>query len=121
MPGTTTRTTAGCWPTWSGGPGASDVPLVVEGAGVLDCHLYRQDAALVLHLVNLDQGGAWQGRLQELTPAGPFGVRVRVPSGVATTSARLLVAGAEQETVHEDGWVSFEIERIADHEVVVLS
>lgn len=65
------------------------IPLSVEGAGVLDCHLYRQGQTIVLHLVNLDQGGAWQGRLQELTPAGPFTIRLPFER----ERAELLVAG----------------------------
>lgn len=92
-------------------------PLEVTGAGVLDCQLYRQKGALVLHLVNLDQGGAWQGRLEELTPAGPFTVRVRG----AGTRARFLVAGREVEVSTEDGWITVEVDRIADHEVLVFS
>jgi hypothetical protein len=95
-----------------------DIPLAVEGAGVLDCQLYRQGDALVLHLVNLDQGGAWRGRLEELTPAGPFTVRVRA-EGLGR--AAFLVAGGEAEVKDEDGWITVEIARITDHEVVVLS
>ncbi|MET9023256.1 alpha-amylase family protein [Actinopolymorpha sp. NPDC004070] len=98
-----------------------EVPLAVEGAGVLDCHLYRKGASLVLHLVNLDQGGAWRGRLQELTPSGPFEVRVRPPAGVSPTRAEFLVSEGDSELGLDDGWVTFGVERIADHEVVVLS
>ncbi|HZC25522.1 MAG TPA: Tat pathway signal protein, partial [Actinopolymorphaceae bacterium] len=97
-----------------------DVPLAVEGAGVVDCHLYRQQETLVLHLVNLDQGGAWRGRLEELTPSGPFMVRVRVPDGLAPSTASLLVDGRTAEVSSAAGWVSFEVARIADHEVVRL-
>ncbi|MGW1343933.1 alpha-amylase family protein [Kribbella sp. NPDC002412] len=93
------------------------IPLQVEGAGVLDCQLYRQGDAHILHLVNLDQGGAWRGRLEELTPAGPFTVRVRA----AGTQARFLVAGAEAEVTAQDGWITVGVDRITDHEVVVLS
>lgn len=93
------------------------IPLSVEGAGVLDCHLYRQGQTIVLHLVNLDQGGAWQGRLQELTPAGPFTVRLPFER----ERAQLLVAGGEAEVSVEDGWITVEVARVTDHEVVVLS
>jgi len=95
-----------------------DIPLAVEGAGVLDCNLYRQGEAVILHLVNLDQGGAWQGRLEELTPTGPFTVRLRAPESVRR--AEFLVAGGEVEVSGEDGWFRFEVARITDHEVVVL-
>jgi hypothetical protein len=93
-----------------------DIPLSVEGAGVLDCHLYRQGEAVILHLVNLDQGGAWQGRLEEFTPAGPFTVRLRA----AGTRAVFLVSGGEVEVSGQDDWITVEVARITDHEVVVI-
>ena len=36
------------------------IPLRVEGKGLVDCHLYRQDNRLILHLVNLTSAGAWR-------------------------------------------------------------
>jgi hypothetical protein len=92
------------------------IPLRVEGAGVLDCQLYRQGERHVLHLVNLDQGGAWRGRLQELTPAGPFTVSVKATG----RRARFLVSGGEVEVNEQDGWITVGVDRITDHEVVVL-
>jgi hypothetical protein len=94
-----------------------DIPLQIEGAGVLDCQLYRQGDTLVLHLVNLDQGGAWRGRLEELTPSGPFTVRIRAQG----SRARFLVSGVEAEVNEQDGWITVGVDRITDHEVVVLS
>jgi len=93
-----------------------DIPLQVDGAGVLDCEIYRQGDATVLHLVNLDQGGAWRGRLEEFTPAGPFAVRLKANG----RRARFLVAGGEAEVNGRDGWITVEVARIADHEIVVF-
>jgi hypothetical protein len=92
------------------------VPLEVTGAGVLDCQLYRQGERHVLHLVNLDQGGAWRGRLQEFTPVGPFTVRVRAHA----RRARFLVSGGEAAVDVRGGWITVGVDRITDHEVVVL-
>jgi hypothetical protein len=94
-----------------------DIPLRVDGPGVLDCQLYRQGETVILHLVNLDQGGAWRGRLEEFTPAGPFTVTLRA-SG---SRARLLVAGGEVEVTSADSWITVVVDRITDHEVLVLS
>jgi len=96
---------------------AGEIPLEVAGTGVLDCQLYRQGDALIVHLVNLDQGGAWRGRLEELTPVGPFTVRVR---GTGRAAA-FLVGGGEVEVSSADGWTTVEVGRITDHEVVVIS
>ena len=95
----------------------ADVPLEVSGAGVLDCQLYRQGSSVILHLVNLDQGGAWRGRLEEFTPAGPFTVRVPFEFG----QVKFLVAGGEVEVSAEGGWITVGVERVIDHEVLVFS
>jgi hypothetical protein len=92
------------------------IPLRVDGPGVLDCQLYRQGDRHILHLVNLDQGGAWRGRLEELTPAGPFAVSLRVKA----SRARLLVSHQELAVQDRDGWITVLVYRITDHEVVVL-
>jgi hypothetical protein len=96
------------------------VPLQVDGAGPLDCHLYRQADRLVLHLVNLSNPGAWRQALHELIPVGPFSVSVRLPEGVGGRSARLLVGEGSASTTVADGWASFEVASIVDHEVVVI-
>ncbi|GAA1572199.1 MULTISPECIES: alpha-amylase family protein [Kribbella] len=92
------------------------IPLRVDGAGVLDCQLYRQGDRHILHLVNLDQGGAWRGRLEELTPAGPFAVSLRV----SASRARLLVSRQEAEVQRQEGWITVLVYRITDHEILLL-
>ncbi|MCL5744414.1 MAG: beta-galactosidase [Acidobacteria bacterium] len=42
---------------WAAG---GKIPLAVEGAGLIDCHLYRQQGRLILHLVNLISAGTWR-------------------------------------------------------------
>ena len=69
------------------------LPLVVQGPGLIDCHLYRQQNRLVLHLVNL------------------------------TSAHRLLlsVSGATATPVLRQGrWAQFEVKSILDHEIAVL-
>jgi hypothetical protein len=97
--------------------GSDGVPLTVEGPGVLDCNLYRQGSAVVLHLVNLSQGCVWQGRLDELLPVGPLTVTVAAGSA---GRARLLVAETETPVKQGDGRVTFTVPSVLDHEVVVL-
>jgi hypothetical protein len=47
-----------------------DIPLAVEGPGLVDCHLYRQPGRLILHLVNLTSAGTWRQPVHELIPIG---------------------------------------------------
>ena len=47
------------------------LPLEVRGPGLIDCHLYRQDQRLILHLVNLTNEGTWRapyGRVDSRWP-----------------------------------------------------
>ena len=47
-------------------------------------------------------------------------MRVRVPEGVSVNSARLLVAGKDATIGQKNRWVTFEVPKVTDHEVVVL-
>ena len=42
-----------------------NLPLAVEGPGLIDCHLYRQPGRLILHLVNLSNAGTWRQPVHE--------------------------------------------------------
>ena len=96
------------------------LPLRVEGPGLLDCHLYRQEQRLVLHLVNLTGPGAWRAPVHELLTVGPYRVAVQLPTGVTAASARTLVASAEVEAQIVDGWVHFVVPSLTGHEVIVI-
>jgi hypothetical protein len=97
------------------------IPVRVEGAGLIDCHLYRQPGRLILHLVNLTNPGAWRQPVHELIPVGPLRVQVRLSEGLSPASARLLVREAPVPVTVAEGWASYEIPTILDHEVVVLA
>jgi hypothetical protein len=96
------------------------MPLTVEGPGLLDCHLYRQRERLVLHLINLTNPAAFRPYATDLYPVGPLRVRVTKPSDLAPARARRLVAGDESPCTVEDGWITVGVERILDHEVLVI-
>ncbi|MBW3629228.1 MAG: beta-galactosidase [Gemmatimonadetes bacterium] len=102
---------------WASG---NAIPLQVQGTGFIDCHLYRQENRLILHLVNLTNAATWRGPVEELIPVGPLQLRVRVPDGVAGDRLRLLVAGRSADAVSSGGWARFELAQILDHEVVVI-
>jgi hypothetical protein len=97
--------------------GRGDVPLRVEGAGLVDCHLYRQPERLVLHLVNLTNAGTWRTPVHELIPVGPLKVHVRASGAPAVRS---LVSGRTLVAPAAGGWVSFEVPAISDHDVLVI-
>jgi hypothetical protein len=97
-----------------------NLPLAIEGPGLIDCHLYRQPGRLILHLVNLTNAGTWRQPVHELIPIGPFAVRVKAPAQVRGGRARLLVSGKTLPANWAAGQCRFAIKSILDHEVVVI-
>ncbi len=97
-----------------------DLPLRVEGRGLIDCHLYRQQDRLILHLLNLTSAGTWRSPVHELIPVGPFTLHLRLPAGIAGQGAQLLVSNRTVPLARKGDWVTFEVERLADHEVAVI-
>jgi hypothetical protein len=96
------------------------IPLAVEGSGLVDCHLYAQTGRLVLHIVNLSNAGAWRAPVDELTRIGPLRVRVELPRGLHPRQVRFLVRRGGSQAAARDGWVTFEVPSVTDHEVVVI-
>ncbi|HTL59547.1 MAG TPA: alpha-amylase family protein [Candidatus Limnocylindrales bacterium] len=99
----------------------SEMPLVIEGPGLIDCHLYRQPQRVILHLVNLTNTGTWRQPTDELLPVGPLRVSIKLPEGIRGRNLRLLVSGGTGLVATGRGWSRFEIKSILDHEVAVLS
>jgi len=97
-----------------------DIPLAVEGPGLIDCHLYRQPGRLILHLVNLTSAGTWRQPVHELIPVGPLHVRLKLPADMRGKRARLLVSGKGASVSARAGWCHFETKTFLDHEVIVL-
>jgi hypothetical protein len=97
-----------------------DMPLVVEGPGLVDCHLYRQEGRAILHVINLTNEGTWRSPIDEIIPVGPLRIRVRLPPGVRGRRARLLVSAASPSLRVADGWASVDLPAVTDHEVVVV-
>ena len=93
----------------------------MQGAGLIDCHLYRQPGRLILHVVNLTSAGTWRAPVDELIAIGPLQLRVRLPEGVPARSARRLVSAGPTPVAVKQGWAEFELKSVLDHEVVVIS
>jgi hypothetical protein len=98
-----------------------NIPLNVEGAGMVDCQLYHQPGRLVMHLVNLTNSATWRQPIHELISVGPFKVRVKLPKDVTGSRLRFLVGDQQVSPIIKNGWASFAVKSILDHEVVVIS
>ncbi len=97
-----------------------DVPLRVEGPGLVDCQLYRQPGRLILHVVNLTNAGTWRTPVHELILVGPWRMGWRLPEGVRGGTLRRLVAGGSLPVEVRDGWAHCEVPPVTDHEVLVF-
>jgi hypothetical protein len=97
-----------------------NLPLQVEGAGFVDCHLYQQQDKLVLHLVNLTNTGTWRAPVDELIRIGPLSVRVQLPAGVRGNHIQFLVSKTPTKAAIKSGWLHFNVPTILDHEVAVI-
>jgi hypothetical protein len=102
---------------WAAG---QSMPLIVEGAGLIDCHLYRQSSRTVLHLVNLTSEATWRAPLDELIPVGPFTVKIHLASPPARRAARLLVSGRDRPVRMEGEMGVVTVDAIRDHEVIAM-
>jgi hypothetical protein len=113
---------------------SDDIPLSVEGRGLLDCHLYRQSNRTILHIVNLTNEGTWRGPIDELIQVGPIKISVRLAAG-SRGAVQSLVTSKPINSVASSGsararnpagvgaglgWVNFELPSILDHEVLVI-
>lgn len=96
-----------------------EIPLQVDGPGLIDCHMYTQSGRTILHLVNLTSAATWRAPLDELIPIGPVKVHIRA-TGQVNPSAQLLVSKGTRPVALSAGIASFEVPSILDHEVVVL-
>jgi hypothetical protein len=98
-----------------------NIPLLVEGRGLIDCHLYHQPGRFILHLVNLTNTGAWRQPVEELIPVGPIKIRLRLPTGVRGRQVSLLVSNDRSKVVLDKGWAAFELYSLLDHEVAIVT
>jgi hypothetical protein len=96
------------------------LPFVVEGAGLIDCHLYRQDHRLIVHLVNLTNAGTWRPPVHELIPVGPLHITMQVPDGISAKRARLLVSSGKPRLRVAGSVAVAEIASLLDHELLVI-
>jgi len=100
-----------------------DIRLQVHGPGLIDCRLWRRTrGGWVLHLVNLNNANTWRTPVHELVPVGPLRVRIDLkPVAVdARVTARALAGGHLSGLRISEGWFEADLERIADHEVLLI-
>ena len=95
------------------------IEVRIEGPGYLDCHPYRQGERLLLHVVHLSGTDVRPGYLDEYLPVGLRRMSIDI-GDLAPRRVELRVGHEEPASVIEDGWLSLELERVTDHELLVI-
>jgi Hypothetical glycosyl hydrolase 6/Beta-galactosidase trimerisation domain len=101
---------------------ASNEPpsVEVEGPGMVDVTIWRQQKSMTIHLVNLTNPMMMKGPLREAIPIGPLRVRVRLPAGARPARAQLLTAGTALGVTPVDGVLSVTVPSVEVHEVIAI-
>lgn len=96
------------------------LPVNISGPGRLDCTIYRQGDRRVLHLVNLTDCSINPGYCEGAAPIGPIKVSLPVKSSGDDYRAELRVSGGRPGVTVKGGRIEIVIERIEDHELLVV-
>ena len=100
--------------------GDEEPSVAVDGPGVLDVTVWRQENSLTVHLVNLTNPLLMRGSFRELLPVGAQTVRVRLPEGVRAGQVRLLKSGDTPHVVQEEGCLVVTVPGAVDFEVIAI-
>jgi Hypothetical glycosyl hydrolase 6/Trehalose utilisation len=95
-------------------------PLRVQGPGVIDVALWKQQSSITVHLVNFSNPMMMKGPFREILPIGPQKVRVRLPGGVKAREVKFLVSAAKAQWRQSGEWIETTTPPIDLHEVVAI-
>ncbi|MDB5439344.1 MAG: Beta-galactosidase trimerization domain protein [Caulobacteraceae bacterium] len=95
-------------------------PLVVDGRGLLDVALWRQQNSMTAHLVNLQNPMTMRGYYREFLPTGAYRVSLALPAGAKVKSVKLLEAARSVKSRVEGGRLVVEVPGVLVHEVVAV-
>lgn len=98
-----------------------EAPVVaVSGAGWMDVTVWRNQASVTVHLVNLTNPMTMKGPYRDFFPIGEQVVTVRLPKGLQPKGARLLAAGKSVPMEHKGDAVVIRVPSVRDHEVIAV-
>ena len=98
----------------------SEVPVTVEGPGLVDIGVHVLGNMLQVHLVNLTSADAWRGSVAEVVNVGTQELRVVLQPGNAVQDAQLLVSGSNAEYSISDNVLRVTIPQLGTHELVTV-
>ena len=82
--------------------------------------VWRQQASITVHLVNLTNPMMMKGPFREIVPLGEQRVSLRLPEGRRAKRIQLLVDGKEPRTSSAGQLIEITVPSIAVHEVIAI-
>lgn len=98
----------------------TELPVTVEGPGLVDIGVHILGNMLQVHLVNLTSVDAWRGSVAEVVDLGAQELRVVLQPGNAVQEAQLLVSGSSAEYSVSDNVLRVTIPNLGTHELVTV-
>ncbi len=95
-------------------------PVQVQGPGVIDVALWKQQSSITVHLVNFSNPMMMRGSMRETLPIGSQKVRVRLPEGAKAREVKFLVSSAKARWRQNGAWIETTTPPIELHEVVAI-
>jgi hypothetical protein len=98
----------------------NEEPIVeVNGPGVMDVTVWKQEHSMTVHLVNLTNPMMMKGPFRELLPVDAQ-VNIKIPPGSKVDGIKLLVRGTNPPFEIKEGRVILSVPQIPDHEIVAI-
>ncbi len=91
--------------------------ITVNGPGVMDVTVWRQEKSMTVHLVNLTNPMMLKGPFRELIPVNAD-VELKMPVGLRAKGVRLLIADTTPKYELNNDVLRVTIPAIADHEII---
>ena len=94
--------------------------VTVVGPGLLDATAWRNQDAIVIHLVNLTNPMAMKGPFRECIPVGEQTVKVLLLNGAQAKRVHFLVGGSAPHVRRRGSELTITVPSVLDHEVVAI-
>lgn len=98
-----------------------NLPVTVQGPGILDVAIWQQRNSLTVHLVNLTNPMMMKGPVREIIPLSRQTATIKLPVGKDVRQVRFLVDAGHRPAFHlQNQTIHLEIPSIALHEVIAI-
>ncbi|MFW6029690.1 MAG: alpha-amylase family protein, partial [Halanaerobiales bacterium] len=103
---------------WAAG---ENIPIKVEGEGLIDCELYRKNNVLIIHLINLTNSEAWRTTVHDFVSIGPIEITLKLPEKKSKIDVitkvkknNIILIGKKNKEIR------LKVKSIKDHEMIII-